>query len=408
MIVCDIVQFYSPLSGGVKRYIHAKMRWIAREPGLRQVLIIPSNRNAVSTVHRTRIHEIRSLPVPGSVSYRMLLARSRIKAIVKTERPDLLEVGDPYRSAWIALECARKSGIPLLAFYHSDYPRALARASRKSCRPRDRSPLAGWIKRYLAGLYNRANATIAPSRHAARLLADLGVERVAHIPLGVDTEVFRPNGSREAVRSALGLPARSKLLLYVGRLAPEKNIDQILAMMDHLKDFDPPVHLLLVGDGEQGAAVRAIAARRAGISWRPYCNAPRTIAEYYAAADLFVHAGTAETFGLVSVEAQACGTRVVAVAGGGLEETLEGEQPPLLAQDARPASLADAVQRALALKESEAHREARRRRVVDAFSWDRTFHSLFGFYEQLCRGRPVTGSSGNHSQRYCNHNAISL
>ncbi|MHC1743839.1 MAG: glycosyltransferase [Syntrophobacteraceae bacterium] len=389
MKVCDIVQFYSPLSGGVKRYVHTKMRYCALERNAQQILIVPSDRDRVTTHNRTRVYELRSLPMPGSASYRMLLAKSGIERIVESERPDLLEVGDPYRSAWIALDCARKYDIPVISFYHSDYPRALTDSLRKLHWASALEPVSIGIERYLASLYNRADATITPSRHSRRILEGLGVKRLVHVPLGVDGDDFVPNGSREKVRLQLGLSPGSRLLLYVGRLAREKNIHQLIEMMDILAGSDFPVHLLIVGDGELGGEVRTAASKRNDVSWVPYSSSKKAIAEYYTAADLFVHAGTAETFGLVSLEAQACGTRVVAVRNGGMDETLDGEQPLILAEDERPSSLSQAVGKALLLAETEEHRRARRQRVIHGFSWETSFRRLFAFYEHLCNHLPI-------------------
>ncbi len=92
-----------------------------------------------------------------------------------------------------------------------------------------------------------------------------------------------------------------------------------------------------------------------------------------------------ETFGLVSVEAQACGIRVLGVRGGGLEKTLEEEAPLIMAEDASAEALADAMARIRALDEGEDDRMERSRRVRDRFSWDRTFRRMVGLYESLTR-----------------------
>ena len=108
MKVCDIVQFYSPLSGGVKRYIKDKIRFFASSaPSVSHVVIIPSHRDAVCEEYNTRICEIKSPSLVGSKSYRILISRKRILDLITTESPDIIEIGDPYRAAWIGLEAGR-------------------------------------------------------------------------------------------------------------------------------------------------------------------------------------------------------------------------------------------------------------------------------------------------------------
>jgi len=342
MKICDIVQFYSPLSGGVKRYIRDKMQYLADADGVDHVVIIPSDRNAVHTEYASRVYELRSPSLIGSLSYRVLMSRTRITRILDDEQPDVLEVGDPYRSAWIAAAWGRTHGASVVSYYHSDYPRALGRTLRRFGGAWAERVFERTIGLYLVKLYNQMDATAVATRRLAGILAKMGIERLHHVPLGTNPDVFYPRPAREKVLRELGVSADTHLLLYVGRLAREKNVSALLAMLANI-GTSPKVHLLIVGDGEQAADVAAVAKRNAAVTWWPYCDTPARLAQAYSAADLFIHAGTCETFGLVSLEAQACGARVIAVRNGGVEDTLEGEDPLIVAEDASPGALARAV-----------------------------------------------------------------
>jgi alpha-1,6-mannosyltransferase len=389
MKICDVVQFYSPLSGGVKRYIQDKMRFLAHESRIEHVVIIPSDRSAVHGESRTRVYEVKSPRLIGSQSYRILLAREHILKIVDAEEPDLLEVGDPYQSAWIALQAGERRQIPVVGFYHSDYPRALGRTLHRFGGRLAKAVFSRGIESYLRGLYNRMSATVVTTKRSWHILNHMGVQRLVHIPLGTDTEVFYPRDSRQKVLHELGLAPDTMLLLYVGRLAREKNVRQLIAMMDHLSTERDPIHLLLVGDGELRHDVQAHVHDRSDVTWLPYSEDSGRLAELYSAADLFVHAGINETFGLVSLEAQACGTRVLAVRGGGMDETLSGEFPQIMAADVDAASLAEAVGRIRQLSETDEHRRQRRERIVNTFSWQRTYTHLTALYRHLDEGKPV-------------------
>jgi alpha-1,6-mannosyltransferase len=393
MTICDIAQFHSPLGGGVKRYLHDKRLRLEAQPGCRHVLIIPSYRNHVTAGPGRAVYEIESMRLPGSKSYRMLLNKRRILEAVRREKPDLIEVGDPYRTAWIGLEAGRQLGIPVVAFYHSDFPRALDRTIARFSGRLIARALSAPIRRYIRRLYNRMDATIVASSHLVDTLHRGGIRRIEHIPLGTDTALFRPRDSRDRVRAEFGVPDEARLLLFVGRLAREKGIKNLIGALDRLLPDAPPVHLALVGDGELDDWVHLEANRRPNLTWLPYCESTERLADLYSAADLFVHAGRWETFGIVSLEAQACGTPVLAVRGGGLEESLSCEKAPLLAAGNNPEALAEALDGALRRPPvSPSERVVRHHALADRFSVDRTFEKIFALYDRLIEQRRHGGA----------------
>ncbi len=380
MKICDIVQFYSPLSGGVKRYIHDKMRYVESRPRTEHVVIVPSGRHETRTSGRTRIYGIRSARLPGSRSYRVLSSEKAIRRILAREDPDLLEVGDPYMAAWFATRIARDRGIPVVAYYHSDLPRLVGRPRRIQPGASRGGAVSRMADAYLRRLYGRMDATIVATERLRRLLERTGIPRLFVVPLGVNGELFRMRDSRGAIRARLGMERDGPLLLFVGRLSREKNLPELIRMMDRL---DGRHRLLIVGDGEKRRFVRRMARRRDDVVWWPYTSDPERLSEIYSAADLLVHPGDRETFGLVSLEAQCCGTRVIAVRGGGVDPTLEGEEPMILADSPACDDLAAAVRRAIELRESPGAATARRERILRKFSWEGTFRKLFDVYDSV-------------------------
>lgn len=388
MKVCDVVQFFSPLGGGVRRYIEDKSRYFAQRPDIDHIIIIPSDQNAVEYRHRSKIFHIQSLRLLGSISYRMLLNQKRILGILQSERPDIIEVGDPYRSAWIALHAGRELGVPVVAYYHSDFPRALGRTIRRFCGSSVETLLSAPINRYIVKLYTSMDATVVASERLKLILNETGIDNVVRIPLGTDVETFKYNPNGRRIRNELGLSDDDFLIVFVGRLAREKNIRCLIRMMTEL-EANPGgagrCHLMLVGDGEKRRVVERHLKRMSNVSWFRYCTQAEQLTAYYSAADLFVHAGAFETFGLTALEAQACGTRAVVVEGGGMDDVVTCETPRILSKSPQPADLADAVRRARALS-SDSSREERRRRVVERFSIDATIERLVGLYSHLIKG----------------------
>ncbi|MDX9754520.1 MAG: glycosyltransferase [bacterium] len=368
----------------MKRYLGDKVHHVAAQTEWDHFVIVPSAEDKVETIGRSRFYHVKSLPLVGSLSYRMLLNRQKILSILGQEKPDLIEVGDPYRSAWIGLEAATRFQIPIIAFYHSDFPRALGRTIQRFCGRAIESNLSRLVNRYIVGLYNRMTATVVAGQRMEQVLTGCGIHNVVRIPLGTDPSQFKPNPLGAAsIRNQLGLSSQDTLLIFVGRLAREKNIRSLLGMMDCLAQTPSyRYHLLLVGDGELRHLVEPAAAQRHDITWYRYTESTDHLTACYTAADLFVHAGQYETFGITSLEAQACGTRVLAIRSGGLDDTVEGESPSILAASPNPEELAACVR--LAQNADQPNAAAlRRERILARFTTERLFVNLFTLYQSI-------------------------
>jgi alpha-1,6-mannosyltransferase len=210
------------------------------------------------------------------------------------------------------------------------------------------------------------------------------VRNVRVVELGVDSEVFTPAPTdTNTTRAAHGLPTDRILLLYVGRLAQEKNFHTLLAAFSLLTQRRPGAyHLLVIGDGQQQEQLRAAQAAIGAITWVPYCAEPKELAQLYRAADLFVHPGTQETFGLVALESQACGTPVVGIRGSAMDRIILHDQSAW-AQQNTPAALADGIEHASAADLRQIG-DAAAVAVTERFAWPGVFERLFGIYREVC------------------------
>ena len=113
MKICDLTQFYSPVSGGVKRYLHEKVAYLqAHAPEDRHVLIIPGGRDELIEEGRARTYTLRSPLISRTSRYRALLRLGAVERILERERPDVIESGDPYQVAWKAVASGRGAGHP--------------------------------------------------------------------------------------------------------------------------------------------------------------------------------------------------------------------------------------------------------------------------------------------------------
>ncbi len=385
MKICDLTQFYSPVSGGVKRYISEKVAWMRRaRPDDRHVLVIPGAETAMREDGPARVYTIRSPLVSRTARYRALLNLTAVEEILEKERPDVIESGDPYQVAWKALASGDALGIPVVGFYHSHFPEAYLRTIDKFFGRIAVDITRDIARRYVRELYNRFDATIVPSPALARLLADWGVQNTRLGELGVDTKLFHAEGSpdeRRQVREALDIADDRILLLYVGRLAPEKNVTTLFEAFAQLDESR--FALVVIGDGPERRHLSRLRERNNNVHWLPYQGDGQQLARLYRAADLFVHPGVQETFGLVALESQASGTPVVGIRGSYMDRIIFTDQNHWAAENS-PAALADAI-RTMAGRDLASEGREAAARVHQFYGWDRVFERLFGVYAEVAR-----------------------
>ncbi len=383
--VCDLTQFYSPRSGGVKRYLHEKLDYIDQHMPLDQdVLVVPGQKTGVDVRGRSRIYTIRSPLISRTGRYRALVNLRAVGRILKSERPDIIESGDPYQLGWKAVRAGRALNIPVVGFYHSHFPEAYLRASAKLLGKRAAGRVMKLSRGYVRRLYNRFSVTLVASDRLAKVLNDWGVHNVRVVKLGVNVDTFHPDERhRGSVRSSLGIAPRRKLLLYVGRLAKEKNTARLFNAYSILNQRKPDAfHLLVIGEGPQRSQLRRLQQEQRSVSWIQYCAEPGDLARYYRAADLFVHPGVQETFGLVALESQACGTPVVGIRGTALDDLIFHDQSGW-ANENTAESLAEAVERFSARDLPTLGKEAAEQ-AARLHAWPKVFERLFCIYREVC------------------------
>ena len=361
----DITMFWSPHSGGVARYLRNKRNWLLTNSAWRHSIVAPGP-PTVETIG------IPAPPLPFSGGYRFPLRRNAVARAIVSERPDLIEVGDPYRCAWGALDAGERLGVPVVAFYHSNVD-ALVQRWLPSATHR-------LIRGYLRHLYRRFDVVFAPSRWAANALRDLGCDNVTLQLHGVDNTVFHPQRRDPAWRRELGCLADDIVLVYAGRFAPEKNLDRLVGAVERL---GAPYRLVAIGDGPCPPC-----STRSRVL--PYQSDTAALARALASADIFVHAGDQETFGLAALEALACGTPVIARASGGLTDLIDGQAAIGVELD-NVAAFAEAIA-AVAPIAATLRGDARRRALE--FDANLAFSHLLNRYTALCFAtRPGTVGS---------------
>lgn len=378
MKICDVTQFYSPRSGGVRRYVHEKRQYVLHHTADEHYLIVPGERTERTDDGRLHLLTVASPRVDRTSRYRILFNMRVVREYLHEVKPDLIEAGDPYHVAWSLLKLGREMRIPVCGFYHSHFPDAYLRTALKYGGPFVRDVILAYAQDYIERLYTQFARTLVPSTHLCQLLRSWGVMNAVAVRLGVDTKVFQPGTADAALRAELKVPPTSRMLLYVGRLAGEKNIATLTQAFALLRQRRDDVWLVIVGDGPQRRLLPGLRRETRALSWKPYINDNALLSRYYHAADLFVHPGVVETFGLVSLESQACGCPVVGIRGTNMDPNIMAGLEHW-AERNTPEDLAAAIERMLAIDLKPLGQSAAKR-VAAEFAWPTVLQDLWRHY----------------------------
>ncbi|KJH78128.1 glycosyltransferase family 4 protein [Pseudomonas sp. ES3-33] len=357
--IADITMFYAPASGGVRTYLDAKHRRLGIKPGIRHSLLIPG----AHLGEQDGVYTVPAPALPFGKGYRFPVRLAPWRNVLQDLQPDLIEVGDPYLTAWAALDARRQLDVPVIGFYHSDLPLLCSNRMGNWVTPN--------VEAYVRKLYGNFDRVLAPSQVMADKLIGLGVQNVYVQPLGVDLQTFHPGARDTGLRAELGIAEDSRLLIFAGRGSKEKNLPVLL---DCMKRLGPRFHLLLVGSSMPTLVPDNVTVID------EFCPAPH-VARLMASSDALLHAGDQETFGLVILEAMASGIPVIAVAAGAFQEVVT-DQCGLLCAPNSPAAMASAVH-ALFSSGSTALGQQARRHVEQHYAWDTVVDSLLGHYHAV-------------------------
>jgi alpha-1,6-mannosyltransferase len=352
-----------------------KAAYVERHPELRQVLVLPSGADAITEVPGVRCYRMRGPRVPTQHPYRFMLATRSNRRIVEHERPDVIEVGSPGLVPWIIRGAAERLGIPLVHFFHSNYPALAGHGLRHRL-----------ATRYARALDRLFAATIVASATTAEDLRRAGIDRVVRIPLGVDLQCFHPGRRARgmALRARLGLHT-GPLVIVVGRFAREKEIALLLDAWPAIR-ARTGAQLLLVGDGPlRRPLLHSIRKQRwsRSVHWFPFTADREQLASLLASAELFVSPGTAETFGLAALESLASGTPVLSADGGGVAEQVTLSGAGALFRAGSAAGLATAAVQLLETDSAPLRRRARSYAALE-HDWEIVFERIVSLYREVC------------------------
>lgn len=244
---------------------------------------------------------MRGMPIPRYPQLRMgLPAKAALISQWQRRRPDLVHVATEGPLGWSAVQAARKLRLPVSADFRTNF------------HAYSRHYGLGWLNKtiltYLRKFHNRADLTLVPTETLRKELAAMGFERLSVVGRGVDTQRFDPALRSPLVRARWGVAVDDPVVLYVGRLAAEKNLDLLIRAYQAMKQRRKSLRLVVIGEGPMAddLATQCPDALLLGV------QGGLELAQSYASADIFLFPSRTETYGNVTAEALASGLAVVA------------------------------------------------------------------------------------------------
>ncbi|MET0188152.1 MAG: glycosyltransferase family 1 protein [Pseudonocardia sediminis] len=297
MRVAIVSECFLPVVNGVTNSVLRVCEHL--RAGGHDVLVVAPGASEPESHDGIPVVRIPALELPVVNSMPVGVPSRRILTALRAFRPDVVHLAAPFVVGARGLAAARRLNVPTVAIYQTDV------AGFAASYGLGLTARAAW--RWTCRLHNQADRTLAPSSWATGALRDRGVARVHQWARGVDTRRFTPSRRSESWRARLA-PNGELLVGFVGRLAPEKQVDRLAVLGDL-----PGVRLVVVGDGPSAERLREMLPGAAFLGQR----GGDELADIYASLDVFVHTGQAETFCQAVQEALASGVPAIAPDAGG-------------------------------------------------------------------------------------------
>jgi phosphatidylinositol alpha 1,6-mannosyltransferase len=371
--VVIVAESFLPHMNGVTHSILQVIRHL-RSRGDEVLVIAPSSSwmddEAPAEVEGYPVHRLPSIPLKGYTNVRVAAGTvNRVRRVLADFAPDVVHIASPFILGWRAVQAANALGVPSVCIYQTEVPNYAARYGFP------------WLEevlwQHVERIHDHTTLTVAPSTFCVDQLHARGIQRVHLWRRGVDTARFCPAKRDGALRASLA-PNGERLIGFVGRLASEKQVED-LAVLNDL----PGTRLVVVGSGplKDSLTRRLPGAHFAGF------QGGEDLARHMASLDLFVHPGESETFCQTIQEAMASGVPVVAVGRGGPLDLVDPSRTGWLY---RPGDLAGLRDRVRDLVYDDIKRSAFAEaayRTVQGRTWPVLCEQLVGYYERAIRVR---------------------
>lgn len=367
MRIAILTETFLPATDGVVTRLRHTIRELIRT-GDEVMVLTPRAKGTPETYAGAEVVSFPSVAFPPYPQIRLAPPGPGVGRALRRFRPDVIHVVNPVLLGAGGVYYARRHRVPLVASYHTNIA-AYAEYYNLGL-------LKSFTRRVTRAIHNQANVNLCTSEAIRGYLEKEGIRRVRVWPHGVDSELFRPEKASEAWRERLsGGEPRKRILAFVGRVAPEKNIGQLRGVLDRV----PETRMAIIGDGPAREATE-----------REFAGTPTVftgmlqgeeLAGALASADAFIFPSTTETLGMAMIEALASGVPVLAAHSGASEEVVGHGADGLLFESGSEEDLVQKTCRMLDDVELRRRLSKNARAAAERRDWTAATRSLREFYD---------------------------
>jgi glycosyltransferase involved in cell wall biosynthesis len=295
-----------------------------------------------------------------------------IKTALQHFSPDLIHVATPFNIGLCGVYFAKKLNIPLVGSYHTNFDHYLLYY--------DLHFLSKLHWKYMHWFHRTCKKLFVPSTETFLLLKHNGFSNLEVWSRGVDCQLYHPHYDKNIVQKLHGIQGKY-LLTYVGRLAPEKDINTLLAVAKSIPaEINEKIHWLIVGDGPLRRELQT--QSESNMTFTGYLNG-KHLAEVYSASDLLVFPSPTETFGNVVLESLASRTPVIGAKSGGVKNIVKEGVTGILCKPGNVQEFRDAIIHLLTNDGLREQMGIAGRNYALTQSWDRIFEDLIWHYKDV-------------------------
>ena len=300
--IAIVTETYFPEINGVANTLqHWVQGLLQRE--IKVTLVHPNTQTDQSLPHDSDLFfdvPVTGRPIPFYSSLRFgLPCKQRLVKLWKEHKPQAVYIATEGPLGLSALNAARQLKIPVVSGLHTNFHHYMSHYKL--------SWLSPFVFQYLRYFHNRCASTLVPTKIQQQELLNQRFQRVKVLSRGVNTELFNPRHRSESLRASWGASSEDKVLIYVGRIAAEKNIQLALTTYRAIKAQHEKTKFVLVGNGPK---YQEIAQQHPDIILAGVKRGEE-LAAHYASGDLFLFPSKTDTFGNVVLEALSSGLPVV-------------------------------------------------------------------------------------------------
>lgn len=364
---------FFPQINGVSRVLGKYLDYMD-EKGVEYTLLVPEKEEQL---YNGTIIGLGGVKFPLYPEVKIALPRyARMKKSLERLQPDLVHLATPFSMGLAGMKYAKAHNIPIIASYHTNFDQYLSYYHLPL--------LTRPVNRYMKWFHSFSQINFCPSQETLQQLQGLGIRNLEICPNGVDKETFSPEFRNNHIRELLSIDEKTPVLLYVGRIAPEKGLNVLMKAVKILNQSHTPFKLVLVGDGP--ARERLAGARIDNVVFLGY-KSGRELQEIYASSDIFVFPSTTETFGNVVLEAMCSGLPVVAARAGGVKDNVIDMYNGITFPPNDPVEMARSIQVLIKDRELCSHMAVNATAYALTKTWDEIFDRFFARLQGLLAHR---------------------